>query len=423
MSSKKTFLGFGLGAVQSGLMLFEAMKSDNFSRYVILEINADLVKTVRNSGYTISINTATDSGIVTSKISGLEIFNPCDPADIPAIDRAISEADEMATAIPSTRHYDSGGEFSIIMLLARNLQPDKPRILYASENNNYAAEILLEKIESKADKASLERFQTINTVIGKMGGVINDPQTIKELGLEYMTPAWHSSVLVEQFNSIIISKILLPGYTRGIQVFQEKDDLLPFEEAKLYGHNAVHAMLGYFAYLRGYKFMSDIRKDPQLYHLGEMAFQNECGAFLLKKYRNLDEPLFTREGFDFYGSDLLKRMTNPYLRDEVDRICRDPLRKLQYHDRFLGPIRETYKQNVSAPIIAQAVLAGLYYVILNKIDIGVALPTRTSCLNRKTVTSVLTDLWKNTDDDGYKQYALELICSQYENFTKTFIRN
>ena len=78
-----------------------------------------------------------------------------------------------------------------------------------------------------------------------------------------MTPFSKAAILVGEFTSIIISKITLPGFKRGIEVFQEKDDLLPFEEAKLFGHNAVHSMLGFFAALKNYTYMSEIKNDPK----------------------------------------------------------------------------------------------------------------------------------------------------------------
>jgi len=420
-SQKRTFLGFGLGAVQSGLMLFEAYKSNNFGRFVILEVNADLVRDVRSNGCVITINTATKSGIIKSTISGFEIYNPADPQDQVPIASAIHEADEMATAIPSTDFYDLG-DHSLALLLALNINPGKPQILYASENNNYAAEILLEKIKAYADDKRLSQFQTINTVIGKMGGVIQDDVTVKELGLDRMTPESRTAVLVEEFNHIIISKIHLQNYRRGIEVFQEKDDLLPFEEAKLFGHNAVHSMLGFFAALRGYTFMSEIRNDPKLCEYGVRAFMDESGAFLLDKYKDFNDPLFTREGFTFYATDLLERMTNPYLRDEVQRICRDPLRKLDYDDRFFGTIRGALQHNVRSTILSKAVLGALCYIIRNKIETGFPYPGTVEELNVENVRSLVMALWKNKTLGEYDNECVNLIVAQIDEFHEEFIQ-
>ena len=78
---KKTFLGFGLGAIQSGLMLLEAVKSSKFDRYVIVEINKELVSAVREGGNSIVVNTATEKGIIKFPIENIEIYNPTDSAD------------------------------------------------------------------------------------------------------------------------------------------------------------------------------------------------------------------------------------------------------------------------------------------------------------------------------------------------------
>jgi tetrahydromethanopterin S-methyltransferase subunit G len=49
-------------------------------------------------------------------------------------------------------------------------------------------------------------------------------------------------VLVEAFNKILISKIELHEFNRRIDFFEEKVDLLPDEEAKHYGQNAIHLL-------------------------------------------------------------------------------------------------------------------------------------------------------------------------------------
>ncbi|MGB2868082.1 MAG: hypothetical protein WBD36_06515 [Bacteroidota bacterium] len=420
-TKKKTYLGFGLGAVQSGLMLFEAYKSNNFDRFVILEVNPGLVNEIRSNHCFLTINTATNSGILKSTISDFEIYNPTDGKDQAAIAAAIHDADEMATAIPSTDFYDQGAN-SLARLLATNINPNKSQIVYAAENNNYAAEILVEKMKAYTSEKALGQFQAINTVIGKMGGVIQDDATISELGLEPMTPHSNTAVLVEQFNHIIISKIRLQHYQRGIEVFQEKDDLLPFEEAKLFGHNAVHSVLGFLAALRGYTFMSEIRNDPTLYAYGVQAFLNECGAFLLRKYKQFDDALFTPEGFKWYATDLLERMTNPFLRDEVRRICRDPLRKLEFDDRLFGTIREALKQNVRPTMLAKTVLGAVCYIINNKIDAGFPYPVSIKELRPENVRSMVLSLWKNKPQDDSSNECLDLIDAQFDEFYDEFIR-
>ena len=42
----KTFVGFGFGPIQSGLFVFEALRSGNFQNLVIAEVDAELIRRV-----------------------------------------------------------------------------------------------------------------------------------------------------------------------------------------------------------------------------------------------------------------------------------------------------------------------------------------------------------------------------------------
>ena len=125
----------------------------------------------------------------------------------------------------------------------------------------------------------------------------------------------------------------------------EKEDLLPFEEAKLYGHNATHALAAYLCSVRGLAHIADLRHDPDLLGFIRDAFLEESGEALIRKHAGKDR-LFTPDGYREYADDLLERMTNPYLQDSVERVGRDPHRKLGWDDRLVGTMRVALQQNV-----------------------------------------------------------------------------
>jgi mannitol-1-phosphate 5-dehydrogenase len=362
MSGKK-FVGFGFGPIQTGLMLCEAAASGNFDEYAVAEVESRLVQAVRGNGNAVSINVARRDGVTTIRLEGMRLLNPRDDGDRAGIVEAIRQSDEMATAIPSVSSYAAGGGSSIAALIAEGAGPEKQRIVYTAENNNFAAEILREEVLKWTPAARIARLQFLNTVVGKMSGLISSPQEMRRLGLAPLVPGFDTCVLVEEFNRIYISKITLPGFSRGIRVFEEKADLLPFEEAKLFGHNAIHALLGYLASARGLTVMSEIRKEAALMELGRRAFVDESGAALIRKHGRLGDPLFTEEGYAAYAEDLLERMTNPYLNDRVERIVRDPRRKLGYGDRLFGTMREALKQGVRPAIMARGAAAAVAYAM------------------------------------------------------------
>jgi len=364
---KKSFVGIGFGPIQAGLFLYEAFSSGNFSRYVVAEVMPDVVAAVRRGGGKCWVNIAGEKGIESRAVSGLEIFNPNDESERRILIRALAEADEIATALPSVSFYKTGGEKSVAALLAEGLKErlsaghGKQCVIYAAENHNHAAEILRESMLpflGASAVAAGNQAQCLNTVIGKMSGVVADEAQIREQKLTRVAGEAGRCFLVEEFNRILISKIRWPDFQRGITVFEEKNDLLPFEEAKLYGHNATHALIGYLARRKKYRFISEVADDKGLLNLARAAFTKESGGALCRKYQGLDN-LFTPAGYAEYVDDLLKRMLNPYLRDMVERVVRDPCRKLGWEDRLIGTMRLALREGINPVRYARGAKAAL----------------------------------------------------------------
>lgn len=343
----RTFVGFGFGAIQGGLFLYEAFRSGKFERLVVAEVVPEVVAAVRRAQGRFRVNIATRTGLVVQEVREVEILNPTVPEDARVLAKALAEASEIATALPSVDFYHRG-EPSVAGLIAGAIRNKTARsglpsvIIYTAENHNHAAEILQklcdERLDGRARADAPCSVQFLNTVIGKMSGVVTAPSEIKAEGLACLVEGSPRALLVEEFNRILITQIRLTGFRRGIEVFIEKPDLLPFEEAKLYGHNAVHALIGYLAARKGCRFVSEAANDSALMALAREAFLAESGAALIGRHHGLD-PLFTPAGYLAYAVDLLERMTNPYLRDRTERVIRDTLRKLSWDDRLIGTMR------------------------------------------------------------------------------------
>ena len=356
-----TFVGFGFGPIQAGLLLWEAMQSGGFDRFVVAEVDARLVEAVRRAGNEVSINIAGRDGIHPRRLPKVELCNPAVAWDRSILVDAIVEADELGTAVPRVELYSAGGKASIAAMLADGCRPGRRQVIYTAENNNFAAEILRDQILAAGPSGDLRDLQCLNTVVGKMSGLISSPEEMKRLGLAPMVAGFDRCILVEEFNHILISRIRLPGFHRQIRVFEEKDDLLPFEEAKLYGHNAVHAVLGYLGRLRGHEVMSGISGDERLMALGRQVFREESGAPLIRRHAGTGDTLFTTDGWAAYAEDLLQRMVNPWLFDRVDRIIRDPRRKLGWNDRLFGAMRVALEAGVRPTGLALGAAAALEY--------------------------------------------------------------
>ncbi len=327
------FLGIGLGPIQTGIFLSGA--EGRFDRLVVADVDAALVASVRAGGGEIRLNVASADRVFHRTIRGVEVFNPADPEDMDALICAVSEADEICTALPSVAFFAK-----IAGWLRRGFEasPEHRRFVYTAENHNHAAEMLAAEIGP-----GFPQTFCLNTVIGKMSGVVS-AEECRGRGLLELAPGAGRGHLVEEFNRILVSTC--PGIEeRKIAGLHVKDNLLPFEEAKLYGHNAVHFLLGIHASANGLSYMHELSKHPDIVEIGKKAFIEESGAALLGKWRD-EKDFFDEKGFRAYAQDLLGRMLNPFLRDSVDRVCRDIGRKLGWDDRMVGTIRLCISQGV-----------------------------------------------------------------------------
>ena len=149
----------------------------------------------------------------------------------------------------------------------------------------------------------------------------------------------------------------------GIVGLYPKKDIYPFEEAKLYGHNASHFLLGVLAARMGCKFMSDAVRFPEIVALTKRALLEECSPALCAKFKGVD-PYFEQENYNKWAVELVRRMTSPLLSDSVDRVIRDIDRKLAWQDRIIGAMRLCLSQGVKPSVLAQgAALAARYQAL------------------------------------------------------------
>lgn len=410
------FVGFGFGPIQAGLFVKEARGSGRFSEIAVAEVDPALVAAVRGNGNQYALNVASPSGVDVVHVKGVTLLNPNVADDLHQLRLMLGRATEMVTSLPSVAFYTRGGETSVARLIAEGLRGHgaEQTVVYTAENNNHAAEILARDVQSVSSGGSGQRpVQALNTVIGKMSQVISEPSEIERRGLEPIAPGFPRAFLVESFNRILVSQIHLPGFDPGIAAFEGKEDLLPFEEAKLYGHNAAHTMLGFLGKTHELLLLSDLRSKPALIALVRKAFLCEAGEALIARHGKLGDPLFTREGFRMYADDLLLRMTNPHLSDTVARAIRDPVRKLGYSDRLFGAMRLCLTCGIEPECLAVGALTGLY--ALSEHPERPQVPAFNVCrrdrkLTGSEIANLLAALWA----DGYSSAELKEIAEWVE---------
>jgi len=162
------------------------------------------------------------------------------------------------------------------------------------------------------------------------------------------------SVGVESFYEWIVDETALKDPKPKIQGMTFTDNLLAYVQRKLFTLNCGHAITAYLGFIKGYATVDEALKDPQIEETVHSAML-ESGAALCKKH-----------GFDFeehkkYIEKIMNRFRNPYIKDDVVRVGRDPLRKLGKEDRLVGPTLMCKEFGLEHKNLEKGIAAALCY--------------------------------------------------------------
>ncbi len=162
------------------------------------------------------------------------------------------------------------------------------------------------------------------------------------------------AVTVETFSEWIVDQTQFKGDIPAIPGMELTDNLMAFVERKLFTLNTGHCVTAYLGNLKGHKTVREAIEDESIRADVKKAMQ-ESGEVLIKRYG------FDPEKHAAYIEKILGRFANPYLVDEVDRVGRQPLRKLSANDRLIKPLLGTIEYGVENKTLLKGVAAALKY--------------------------------------------------------------
>ncbi|KAF2278619.1 mannitol-1-phosphate 5-dehydrogenase [Westerdykella ornata] len=108
------------------------------------------------------------------------------------------------------------------------------------------------------------------------------------------------------------------------------NDLEPYIERKLFTVNTSHATAAYYGHNRKISCIHEVMENQELHDIVRAAVRETAKLIVDKHGIDAKEQ-------DEYVESIVKRISNPALRDNVERVGRAPLRKLSRKERFIGP--------------------------------------------------------------------------------------
>ena len=274
------------------------------------------------------------------RVDGYRVINSA--SDEPAVVAQIASADVVTTAVgPTVLRF-------VAPVIAAGLRERPagaaPLAVMACENAINATDTLVEQIRSHVPEgewpAVAARATFANTAVDRIV-----PAQSADAGLD---------VTVETYFEWAIERPPFGGHEPSIPDATWVDDLAPYIERKLFTVNTGHATTAYHGFVRGIRKLSDALADDRVRAAVEGVL-GETKQLLVAKHD------FTAEAQQAYVDKILQRFANPYLPDTVDRVGRQPLRKLSRSERLIGPAAELAERGVRPQHLLATVDAALSF--------------------------------------------------------------
>jgi mannitol-1-phosphate 5-dehydrogenase len=327
---------FGAGNIGRGFI--GALLSKAGYHVVFADVNKEVIDKINlDKKYTIHVMDVECEEIVVQNISGVISIND-------EILNEIKEAEIITTAVGLVVLPRIAPTIAKGIQLRKEAGIKTPLNIVACENAIKASSQLkaeVEKCLSEEEKAYLEEF------VG-----------FPDCSVDRIVPPVKSEnildVVVEKFYEWNVEEKSFKGTIPVIEGMNLADNLMAYIERKLFTLNTGHAITAYIGNLKGYSTIDESIADEKIYNVVKNAMK-ESGLGLVEKHK-LD-----KEAHFKYIDKIIKRFKNPYLKDDVSRVGREPLRKLSDSDRLIKPLMTARGFNLSVDNLLLGVGAALHY--------------------------------------------------------------
>ena len=333
-------LHFGAGNIGRGFI--GKLLADSGVQVIFADVNDTVIDLLKSQGgYNVKI--VGDSVNTVEKVSNVSAVNSKDENALIAL---FNEVDLVTTAVgPNVLKIISA-------TIAKGLTArfaagnNKPLNIIACENMVRGTTFLKEQVFAHlSPEWQTKAEQYVGFVDSAVDRIVPPVQTDEKDPL---------LVTVEEFSEWIVDQTQFKGDIPKINGMELTDNLMAFVERKLFTLNTGHAVTAYYGKLKGYRFVKESIEDENVKAFVKAVMQ-ESGAVLIKRYG------FDPQAHAAYIEKILKRFANPYLADDVDRVGREPLRKLSYNDRLIKPLRGTLEYGLPNDNLIRAVAVALSY--------------------------------------------------------------
>lgn len=193
-------------------------------------------------------------------------------------------------------------------------------------------------------------------------------------------------VKIEKFYEWCVEEKPFEGYPPPIKAVHYVEELQPYIERKLFTVNTGHATAAYYGYQAGKKYIHEVLADQKLHDIVQNVLK-ETAHLICTKHSHI-----SKEEQEKYVKQIIDRISNPVLKDNVERVGRAPLRKLSRNERFIGPAAHLAEQGDSVENLLGGIEQALRFQNVKDDEESFQLAKILKEQDAKTATRTLTGL-------------------------------
>lgn len=239
------------------------------------------------------------------------------------------------------------------IILRIRLNCSKPLNIIACENKIKASSFL-KKIIFK--KIPVKYYDYLNQYIGfidcSIDTIIPTMSSKKENNL---------FLIAENFKEWIVNINQFKGKVPKIIDMTLSNNLISFIDRKILTLNTGHAVAAYLGLIKKYKTIYEAMLDSNIEKIVKDVM-HESGSVLIKRYK------FNKEDHLSYINKIFLRFKNPLLSDELVRIGRNPIQKLNINERLIKPLLGAVKYSLPYSNLVKGIAAAFHYFNINDIE-------------------------------------------------------
>ncbi|AQR94665.1 mannitol-1-phosphate 5-dehydrogenase [Clostridium saccharoperbutylacetonicum] len=327
---------FGAGNIGRGFI--GALLSKAGYNVVFADVNKEIIDKINvDKKYTIHVMDVECEEIVVENISGVISINN-------EILEEIKEAEIITTAVGLVVLPRIAPTIARGIKLRKEAGIKTPLNIIACENAIKASSQLKAEVEKYLDEGEIVYLEEF---VG-----------FPDCSVDRIVPPVKSEnildVVVEKFHEWNVEEKAFKGTIPEIEGMNLADNLMAYIERKLFTLNTGHAITAYIGNLKGYSTIDESIADEKIYNIVKKAM-TESGMGLVEKHK------FDKEVHLKYIDKIIGRFKNPYLKDDVSRVGREPLRKLSENDRLIKPLMTARGFNLNVDNLLLGIGAALHY--------------------------------------------------------------